>query len=111
MAKQGINPLPAPVTRALVFVCDRCGKRAGDSKRLSGELASHVKRKAKQRWGKGEVRVALTSCMDACPENGISVSIQPLTGSQASVLIAANIHDIDGASDALLRLVRTMTDP
>jgi predicted metal-binding protein len=110
MSKHALNTLPPPVTRALVFVCERCGKRAGDSKRLSYELASHVKRKSKHRWGKGEVRVALTSCMDSCPDNGISVSVQPLTGAHAPVLVEADVHDIEGASEALIRLVRKMTE-
>jgi predicted metal-binding protein len=111
MAKPAISPIPPPVTRALVFICGRCGKRAGDSKRLSYELATRVKKAARQRWGKGEVRVALTSCMDACPEKAISVSVQALKGSHAPVLVAANIHDIEGASDAVLRLLRDMTGP
>jgi predicted metal-binding protein len=111
VTKHAIRPIPPPVTRALVFVCERCGKRAGDSRRLSYELASHVKKKARHRWGKGEVRVALTTCMDACPERGISVSVQALSGPHAPVLVEADVHDIEAASDALVRLLRTMTDP
>ena len=111
MTKTVLTPLPPPATRALVFVCERCGKRAGGSRRLSYELASKVKRKAKQRWGKGEVRVALTSCIDACPEDAISVSVLPLKGAHSTELVAAGIDDLDEASDDLLRLLRNMTGP
>jgi predicted metal-binding protein len=110
MAKEAISPLASPVSRALVYVCERCGKRTGGSKATSRELASQVKRKSKQRWGKGEVRVALTSCIDACPDSAISVSVLPLRGEQPPLLIEADAHDLDGASDALLGLLRKITD-
>ena len=98
-----------PVSRALVFVCGRCGKRAGDSS-LSYRLASDVKRKAKRQWGKREVRVVLTSCMDACPDNAISVSVQPLRGARAPLLIEACVDKLDDAGDALIRMLRDLGD-
>ncbi len=110
-SRGALQPLPAPVNRAIVFICQKCGKRAGGSeKHASSELASKIKRATKREFGKGEVRVVLTTCMDACPEEGISVALQPVKSGSASMLLQADVHDVDGGSEALLQLVRQMTD-
>jgi predicted metal-binding protein len=110
MPKQALHSMAAPANRALVFVCEECGKRAGKSKHASHDLASNLKRAAKQSWGKGEVRVSLTSCMAACPKEGISVCVVPFERRREAILLEADVHDIDAAGEALLRLLREKTD-
>jgi predicted metal-binding protein len=99
--------MPAPVERAMIFICQKCGKRAGGAlKHASYELASTVKRATKHEFGKGKVRVCLTSCMDACPEEHIAVSLQQVGNDGSSMFFEADVHDIEGASDALMQLMR-----
>jgi predicted metal-binding protein len=107
-SKMAIEAMPAPVNRAMVFICQKCGKRAGDDKHASHRLASRLKRAAKGEFGKGEVRILLTSCMDACPEDRIAVSVQPLKGRGAAQFFEADVRDAEAGSQALLELVRQL---
>jgi len=52
-----------------IFVCEKCGHN--DARALKSEL----KEKIKSRGLKGEVKVVLTSCMDLCPKDGVSVAL------------------------------------
>jgi predicted metal-binding protein len=98
--------MAAPVDRAMVFICEKCGKRAGGSaKHASYELASKLKRLLKHEFGKGETRIALTSCMDACPEDGIAVSVQPVNLNVAPMFLEADPHDVEASSESLLKIV------
>ena len=71
-----------PVSTGLILICDKCGKRmkADFDENPSRELVARLKKAAKGAFEKGQVRTALTSCLDICPENRISVAIVP-TGS------------------------------
>jgi predicted metal-binding protein len=98
--------MAAPVERAMVFICEKCGKRAGgNAKHASYELASKLKRLLKHEFSKGETRIALTSCMDACPEDGIAVSVQPVDPSAASMFLEADPYDVEASSESLLKIV------
>ena len=57
--------------RALVFICQKYGKRASDAARDAYVLADSLKHAAKK-FGKAEVRVCLPRAWDACPEDGVS---------------------------------------
>jgi len=98
--------MAAPVDKAMVFICEKCGKRAGgDAKHASHELASKLKRLLKQEFGKGHARIALTSCMDACPEAGIAISVQPVDPSIAPMFLQADPFDLEGSSESLLSII------
>jgi hypothetical protein len=76
------------VNQAMVFICEKCGKRAkGSDKNPSHRLASKFKRLTKDEFGKGSVRIALTSCMDICPDDQIAISIQPTVPERASAFL------------------------
>jgi len=98
--------MAAPVDRVMVFICEKCGKRAGgDAKHASDELASKLKRLLKHEIGKGHARIALTSCMDACPEAGIAISLQPVDPSIAPMFLEADPFDVEGSSESLLKII------
>jgi len=102
-----VQTMPAPVQWAMVFVCEKCSKRiGGTAKHASRELASKLKRLAKHELGKGEVRVALTSCMDACPDQRIAISVQPVARGIAPMFFEADPDDVEASSVALLKLLR-----
>jgi predicted metal-binding protein len=108
MSKSVLSSLQAP-GRALVFICEKCGKRVGDSTRhASDELARSLKHAARREFGKHQVRIALTSCMDVCPEDAISVLLQPLDPGRKSVLLQADAHDPDASSEALIQRLRNV---
>jgi predicted metal-binding protein len=103
---KSIQTMAAPVDRAMVFICGKCGKRAGaEAKHASYKLASKFKRGVKHEFGKGEIRIALTSCMDACPEDGIAITVQPVMPGVAPMFLQADPYDIDASTDSLLKIV------
>jgi predicted metal-binding protein len=94
----------------MIFICEKCGRRGDpDGKNASHRLASKLKRACKRCFERGEVRVALTSCMDVCPEEQITVLIQPVCGANASRFLQADIEDVDGASERLLQILAALT--
>jgi predicted metal-binding protein len=104
---KSVQTMPAPVDRAMVFICEKCSKRVGgEAKHASHKLASKLKRLAKHELGKGEIRVALTSCMDACPEERIAISVQPVNLRVAPMFLEADPRDIEASSAALLKILR-----
>jgi predicted metal-binding protein len=106
-SKNVLHPMQPPVGRAMVFICQECGQRVGKSTRnASYELAENLKHAAKREFGKREVRVVLTSCMDCCPEGGISVLLQPVEPGRKSSLVWADVYEPEASSEALLRRLR-----
>ena len=104
--KRLVTDAESPVSRAIVFICEKCGRRADlGGKNASHRLASKLKRACKRRFERGAVRIALTSCMDVCPEQQITVLIQPVTGVHATQFRQADIKDVDGASERLLQIL------
>src|ERR1700742_415117 len=71
-----------PVSTGLILICDKCGKRmkADFDENPSRELVARLKKASKDVFAKGQVRAALTSCLDICPDNQISVAIVPTAG-------------------------------
>jgi predicted metal-binding protein len=105
-AQRLVTDAEAPVSRAIVFICEKCGRRSDhDGKNPSLRLASKLKRACKRRFERGAVRIALTSCMDVCPEDQITVLIQPVCGMHATQFRQAAIEDLEGASERLLQIL------
>jgi predicted metal-binding protein len=94
----------------MIFICEKCGRRADpDGKNASHRLASKLKRACKRRFERGEVRIVLTGCMDVCPEEQITVLIQPVSGVHATRFRLADIEDVEGASETLLQILTEST--
>ena len=110
MSKPGktIQAAEAPVKRAMVFICEKCGKRIGGSghKNASYHLASRFKRDLKRTFDKGDVRIVLTSCMDVCPEDSVAICVQPTAPGSAALFLLADIDDIEASSEELAKIVR-----
>jgi predicted metal-binding protein len=106
-SSKSIHSIEAPVNQAMVFICEKCGKRTkGSDKNPSHRLASKFKRMTKDEFGKGSVRIALTSCMDICPDDQIAISIQPTAPDCASAFVVSDVEDLDASSDALVKTLR-----
>ena len=104
---KSIHSIEPPVNQAMVFICEKCGKRAkGSDKNPSHRLASKIKRLTKDEFGKGSVRIALTSCMDICPDDQIALSIQPMAGDRTSAFFVSDIEDLYASSAALVKTLR-----
>jgi len=105
-SKRLVTDAESPVSRAMVFICEKCGRRGDlDGKNASHRLASKLKRACKRSFERGEVRIALTSCMNVCPEEQITVLIQPVSGTHATRFRQVDINDVDGASERLLQIL------
>lgn len=104
---KSVQPIEPPVNQAMVFICEKCGKRAqGSDKNPSHRLASKFKRLTKDEFGKGSVRIALTSCMDICPDDQIAISIQPILPDRAAAFFVSDVEDLDVSSEALVKTLR-----
>jgi predicted metal-binding protein len=107
-----IQPSAAPMNRAMVFICEKCGKRArGAGKNPSHRLASKFKRLTKHEFAKGDVRIVLTSCMDICPDDQIAISLQPNSAKNDCAFWVSDIQDLDASSEALLQTLRRVIEP
>jgi predicted metal-binding protein len=98
-----------PVSTGLILVCDKCGKRmkADYDENPSRELVSRLKKGSRDVFDKGEIRAALTSCLDICPEDRISVAIVPTgAGSGATRYFTVKASDIEDTSEKILKQAR-----
>jgi len=104
-SRKALQRLAPPVQDAMVFICEKCGKRAADGNKHAGhKLASKLKRRIKRELGKGRVRIVLTSCMDACPVDRIAILVQSMTPGVAPLFLDADPGDVDGSAEALLKV-------
>ena len=104
-----MRAVESPVSNSLILVCEKCGKRMkGDfDKNPSRKLASRLKKMSREVFQKGEVRAALTSCLDICPPNRISVAILPVNDpSKAPRFFTVKIDDIEQTSQDILQQAR-----
>jgi|GEM_PF-2172927 len=71
------SPLPTPIKRALVLICEKCGRKCSSEfdDNPSRRLQKKLKASARERFGKKEVRAVLTTCLDVCLKNKITVSV------------------------------------
>jgi predicted metal-binding protein len=106
-----MQSLKPPVSTALVLVCDKCGKRmkADSDENRSRRLVSRLKKMSRELFGKGEVRAALTSCLDICPPDRLSVAIATLDGPPRFFAVKAD--DLEATSRKVLREIRVGRDP
>src|SRR3954453_849712 len=98
-----------PVSTGLILICDKCGKRmkADLDENPSRELVARLEKDSKEVFGKGEVRAALTSCFDICPEERISVAIVPTGGrANGARCFTVKASDIKGTSETILKEAR-----
>jgi predicted metal-binding protein len=96
-----IHSASPPVDQAIVFICEKCGKRSDSDKNRSHRLASKLKRSLKANFSKGDIRIALTSCMDLCPEDRITVSLQPVDPDLPSIFWEVDMDDLEEGSEEL----------
>ena len=107
MSKRALQTLPPPATRAVIFICQKCGKRVGGPyKEASHELASDLKHAARREFGKKDVRIVLTGCMKVCPPDRITVCVQMQGAQGHATFLEADIENLEGAGAALLRRLK-----
>lgn len=81
MSSVDVVDVPAPISKAMIFVCEKCGKKLTKSDNPDENPARIVQKTMKkmcvERFGKKVVRPMVSSCMDVCPEGRITVGILP----------------------------------
>ncbi len=101
-----MHTIDPPVSNALILVCEKCGKRLDSDadKNPSRQLVSRLKKAAKKRFGRGEVRAVATSCMDICPDGKVSVALITFRGAGSDTrFFAVNVDDPEETSQRILR--------
>ena len=85
--KMKIEAIPAPVSHALIMICDKCGRKleSDDEKNPSRLMQKQLKHEMKEKFGKGYARAVTTSCLDVCPKNQIAVGIADLNSTSQPV--------------------------
>jgi predicted metal-binding protein len=103
-----------PFTTGLILICDKCGKRmkADSDENPSRELVARLKKASRQVFAKTQVRAALTSCLDICPENRISVAIVPTDGhSRPARYFTVKASDLKDTSEKIVKEARKTLSP
>jgi predicted metal-binding protein len=104
-----MDVIDPPFSTGLILICDKCGKRmkADFDENPSRELVARLKKESKEVFGKGEVRAALTSCLDICPEDRISVAIVPTGGhTEGARYFTVKATDVKGTSETIVKEAR-----
>ncbi len=104
-----MHSVDSPVSTALILVCDRCGKRMKSDldKNPSRQLVSRLKKTSRELFEKGEVRAALTSCLDVCPRDRLTIAIVATHGPVSQPrFFTVRADDIDDTSQKILKDVR-----
>ncbi|AZL15152.1 thioredoxin domain-containing protein [Rickettsiales endosymbiont of Stachyamoeba lipophora] len=74
-----INKIEAPINRALILVCEKCGQKLTDSTSKednpSFKLQQQLKQEINVNRNPKELRAVLTSCLSVCPKESITVGI------------------------------------
>lgn len=103
-----------PVSTGLILICEKCGKRlkADFDENPSRALVARIKKASREVFAKGQVRAALTSCLDICPEGRISVAIVP-TGDHAdgARYFTVKPSDPKDTSESIVKEARKMLLP
>ena len=97
-----LKPAPAPVTTAMILICEKCGKKlcADPDKNPSRLLQAELKEKIKSRYGKGVLRPIVTTCMDICPNEEVAIAISR-TG-EAPQFFTLRKEDLSDAAETLI---------
>jgi predicted metal-binding protein len=109
-----MNGVDPPFSTGLILICDKCGKRlkAEFDENPSRELVARLKKASKSVFAKGEVRAALTSCLDICPEDRISVAIVPTGGqSKGARYFTVKASDIKETSETIVKEAQKLLSP
>lgn len=89
MTDSVFKTVEAPVKKAVVMICEKCGaKLSPEGTNLSREIQQTLKAEIKGRLGKGVIRAVVTSCLDLCPEGKITVAINHLEENKTEFLEA-----------------------
>jgi predicted metal-binding protein len=103
-----MHSIDAPVSNALILVCEKCGKRLDSDadENPSRRLVSRLKKLAKKRFGRGEIRAVATSCMDVCPDDRVCVALITFRRNASSTrFFTVSVEDEEETSHQILREV------
>lgn len=102
-------PVPAPVTEALILICEKCGKKlsGGDDNNPARALVQELKGKIKEAGGKGKQRAVITGCLDVCPKDAITIGVSRPTG-HGDEFFTIDSH-FESAADVILEHVKRVS--
>jgi predicted metal-binding protein len=91
-----LKPHVAPVTRALILICEKCGSKlvADGAENPSRILQKALKEQIRATGRRGEIRAVVSSCMDICPEGEIAVGFSPTSSEAAEYFTLAGDLDL-----------------
>lgn len=93
----------APVD-SLILICEKCGKKKvqADQENPSSLIQKKIKVKIREELAPGTARAILTSCMNICPANAITIGhIEAITGATQAQFFLLNENDANTATELL----------
>jgi predicted metal-binding protein len=103
-----LTPAESPVTEALILICEKCGKKlaAEGEENPSQQLKAVLKEKIRSVDKKGQWRAVVSSCMDVCPKDEITIAIAWADGQRGgNQFLTLRGKNADHASEAILAYV------
>lgn len=109
MSDNKIRQVPSSVSDALIMICEKCGKKVAGTddpeQNPSRQLQKMMKDMVKTRFGKGKIRPIVSSCMDVCPKDEVTVAIARFDGrSEGSKFYCIPKNELLTSGDALIEL-------
>ncbi len=93
--------VPAPDYTSFILICEKCGAKLNPNKDLAQELKKELKNKIKSLPNLTGFRPMVSSCMDICPDNEMSISVMPLDG-KTPEFFTVGAEDIPQVADQIL---------
>ena len=105
--KIGVEAIPfssaeVPVSRTMVFICEKCGSKLGDEG-VSRSAQKALKQKISEHSRKRELRVMLTSCMNIYPENKIAATLVDLKEGKTRIVSFEWKSDVEKLASEIYR--------
>lgn len=96
---------PSPVSRALILICEKCGKKisgdsAGDTN-VARLLQQSLKATIAESGNKGVARALITTCLNVCPKDAVAVGLVATSGA-APRFFEVDVRKLDDAKAEIL---------
>jgi hypothetical protein len=100
-----LHEVTAPFSETVILVCEKCGAKTCKDPSIenpSRKLQQSLKEEIKRRNENTKQRAVLSSCLNICPEEAISLAILQLGRERSSSFFTINVHDSSQATEEIL---------
>ncbi|MBN8827419.1 MAG: hypothetical protein J0H68_01780 [Sphingobacteriia bacterium] len=99
-------PVEPPVKQALIFICEKCGKKLAQETNPSVSIQQDLKQKLREKFPAKEMKASLVSCLGICPVEQVSVAIVPNQSQPKYFTVSKD--KLDNASEIIMHEVEAI---